>query len=116
MLLFFLSWYIIKLYRVVNQTRVCYASFECVGMCKYDDVNVLFYSFVLCMLFCSAADALVVAEGVRYNSSVHLILRRLCLPEVKKREKKSLKKNIVHVFFVPIYSDASLQELIHFII
>ena len=22
---------------------VCYASFECVGMCKYDDVNVLFY-------------------------------------------------------------------------
>ena len=22
---------------------VCYASFECVGMCKYDDVNALFY-------------------------------------------------------------------------
>ena len=28
-------------------------------------------SFVLCMLICSATDALVVAAGFLYNSSVH---------------------------------------------
>ena len=74
---------------------VCYASFECVGMCKYDDVNA---SFVLCMLVCSAADTLVVAAGFRYNSSVHFAAAVF-----------AHKKKLYHVLFsLPIYSDASL--------
>ena len=58
-------------------------------------------SFVLCMLVCSAADALVVAAGFRYNSSVHFA------EAVFARGKKN---NSIMYFFClfPIYSDASL--------
>ena len=44
---------------------VCCASFECVRMTTR--------MFVLCMLVCSAADALVVAVGCRCNIRVHLV-------------------------------------------
>ena len=59
---------------------VFYASFECVGMCKYDDVSVTSTSFVLCMRACSAAEALVVFAG--FVTTARCILRRLFLPEV----------------------------------
>ena len=39
--------------------------------------------FVLCMLVCSAADALVVTTGCHWNIQVHFVAE-LCLPEVQK--------------------------------
>ena len=67
-------------------------------------------SFVLCMLVCSAADALVVAAGFCYNSSVHFAAAMFARGKPKKRGKKK-KKNYFFcfcLFLFRIYSDASL--------
>ena len=55
---------------------VCCASFECVGMCKYDDANVLFYAcwFARRQMPWSSLQGFVRTAGCN--------LRRLCLPEV----------------------------------
>ena len=67
-------------------------------------------SFVLCMLVCSAADALVVAAGFRYTSSVHCAAAVFARGKKKGKEKE--EKNILSCtffcFWFPIYSDASL--------
>ena len=55
---------------------VCCASFECVGMCKCDDANVLFYAcwFARRQMPWSSLQGFVRTAGCT--------LRRLCLPEV----------------------------------
>ena len=77
---------------------MCYASFECVGMCKYDDVNVLFY-FV-----CTMHAGLL---GGRY-------LGRRCRVSVQQLGAfcggcVCTHNKLYNVLFsLPIYSDASL--------
>ena len=55
---------------------VCCASFECVGMRKYDDANVLFYAcwFARPQMLWSSLQGFVRTAGCT--------LRRLCLPEM----------------------------------
>ena len=55
---------------------MCYASFECVGMCKYDDANVLFYAcwFARRQMPWSSLQGFV-------RTAARRTLRRLCLPE-----------------------------------
>ena len=63
---------------VVTRALACVARqlnvFECVGM--------MTRMFVLCMLVCSAANALVVAEGCCWNIRVHFaaarVAKKLC--------------------------------------
>ena len=47
-------------------------------------------SFVLCMLVCSAEDALVVAAGFRCNSSVHFAEAVLARGKKKQRREKTI--------------------------
>ena len=71
-------------------------------------------SFVLCMLVCSAADALVLAAGFRYNSSVHFAAAVFARGKKGKRKRKKKNHHCIMysfcLFFVlfHIYSDASL--------
>ena len=77
---------------------MCYASFECVGMCKYDDMNVLFY-FV-----CSIHAGLLGGRYLGRRCRVSLQqLGAFCGGCVSNNNK------MYHVLFsLPIYSDASL--------
>ena len=73
---FFLSRYI---YRAVTRARacaLCCVSFQCVGMCKYDDANVLFYA---CWL---ARRQMPWSSLQGFVRTAGCTLRRLCLPEV----------------------------------
>ena len=63
----------------MTRVRACCASFECVGMCKYDDANVLFYA---CWFAQRQMPWLSLQGSVR---TAGCTLRRLCLPEVGKK-------------------------------
>ena len=74
---------------------VCCASFECVGMCKYDDANVLFYAcwFARRQMPWSSLQGFVRTAGCT--------LRRLCLPEVGL-----LHLHLYHVLTDDAWADA----------
>ena len=77
---------------------VCCASFECLGMCKYDDANVLFYA---------CWSGLVDGRSMPWSSLQGFVrtagctLRRLCLPEMGL-----LHLHLYHVLTDDAWTDA----------